>query len=212
MCDESSAAGLSARNIYLSILIASGLVLTALAVGWWVFADWRGDNRYQVTILDLGKDEKITSLITVTSPLLGIVQFMTIIFSLYKTPLLRSGINLSLRIVPALLLPLVMRGRLWYHARFRSFGGWLAQTMCSTSAGNCVLTGMILPGSQCYCYTPNGPILGITFSGQGFPAYQQYCWTPAGRIGPLSNNSILAGEYCAAPLPNGSVMQGQACF
>lgn len=42
-------------------LIASGLVLTALAVGWWVFADWRGDNRYQVTILDLGKDEKITS-------------------------------------------------------------------------------------------------------------------------------------------------------
>ena len=121
MCDESSAAGLSARNIYLSILIASGLVLTALAVGWWVFADWRGDNRYQVTILDLGKDEL---LLQSRLPSWGIVQFMTIIFSLYKTPLLRSGINLSLRIVPALLLPLVLRGRLWYHSRFRSFGGW----------------------------------------------------------------------------------------
>ena len=137
---------------------------------------------------------------------------MTIIFSLYKTPLLRSGINLSLRIVPALLLHWSCGGGCGIMLVFAVSGDGIAQTMCSTSAGNCVLTGMILPGSQCYCYTPNGPILGITFSGQGFPAYQQYCWTPAGRIGPLSNNSILAGEYCAAPLPNGSVMQGQACF
>ena len=48
-------------RFYFVCSITSGLALTALAVGWWMFASWRGDNRYQVTFYDLNNDQHITS-------------------------------------------------------------------------------------------------------------------------------------------------------
>src|SRR3990170_8834665 len=85
----------------------------------------------------------------------------------------------------------------------------MAQLTCATPAGNCTI-GTGVPGAQCYCVTPNGPIIGTVSVSSFAPSdtFPNYCCTPAGRFGPYPNSGLLAGQPCQASLPNGSMMQG----
>ena len=52
---------LRAYRFYFICSIWAGLAVMALAVGWWVYANWRGGNFYQVAILNLKSDERISA-------------------------------------------------------------------------------------------------------------------------------------------------------
>ena len=88
----------------------------------------------------------------------------------------------------------------------------LAQLMCATSFGPCVI-GSASPGESCFCVTSNGPIQGTAqivgaASSGDFP---QFCCTPAGRMGPFNNTSVGPGQLCQAVTDAGP-MTGQACY
>ena len=83
------------------------------------------------------------------------------------------------------------------------------QTLCVTAVGSCAATSPA--GSQCYCATPNGLVVGIV-AGGGNGAFPLFCCTPAGRFGPNPNSKVPVGAPCQAHLPGGSNMTGQACY
>jgi hypothetical protein len=94
-------------------------------------------------------------------------------------------------------------------------GAALAQAMCSTQLGACVIAmNAGAPGSPCYCMTAAGPIAGITIYGASMnpQALPQFCCTPAGRLGPFMNTSIPVGAPCVVPSPFGQMIAGQACY
>jgi hypothetical protein len=48
-------------RLYFLCSVWAGLAVMTLAVGWWTYAHWRGNNIYQVSILNLHGDERITA-------------------------------------------------------------------------------------------------------------------------------------------------------
>jgi hypothetical protein len=90
-----------------------------------------------------------------------------------------------------------------------------AQLTCTTGYGKCVINGGGVPGGQCFCVTPSGPIQGIAQSANGPVAgadsHPHFCCTPAGRLGPFPNNGIGAGQMCKAMTAAGP-LTGQACY
>lgn len=48
-------------RFYFLCSVWTGLVVMALAIGWWLYANWRGGNFYQVAILNLKDNEGISA-------------------------------------------------------------------------------------------------------------------------------------------------------